>query len=87
MVARSEGHSDNVVLVPEEHLTHLTTWPGEPPERLVRADMTYFETAGGGAVFSVGSIAYCGSLSHDGYRNNVSKLTDNVLRRFRDGPR
>ena len=25
-----------------------------------------------------------GSLSHDGYANNVAKLTDNVARRFVD---
>jgi N,N-dimethylformamidase len=33
-------------------------------------------------VFSTGSIAWCGSLSHQDYRNNVSRITDNVLRRF-----
>ena len=50
----------------------------------VRADMTFFETAAGGAVFSVGSIAWCGSLSHNRYDNNVSRITGNVLRRFLD---
>ena len=44
--------------------------------------MVYFETPNGGAVFSVGSITFCGSLSHDGYRNNISRIVDNVLRRF-----
>jgi N,N-dimethylformamidase len=33
-------------------------------------------------VFSTGSIAWCGSLSHNGYDNNVSRITENVLRRF-----
>ena len=46
--------------------------------------MTFFETDHGGAVFSVGSIAWAGSLSHDGYDNNVSRVTANVLRRFDD---
>jgi N,N-dimethylformamidase len=55
---------------------------GGPTNPLVRADMVFFETGGGGAVFSTGSIAWCGSLSHQGYRNNVSRITDNVLRRF-----
>jgi N,N-dimethylformamidase len=33
------------------------------------------------------SISYCGSLSHNGYDNNISRLTGNVLDRFmRDGP-
>jgi N,N-dimethylformamidase len=69
--------------VHEEWLSHVTTWPGDPPEALIRADMVYFETPNGGAVFSVGSITFCGSLSHDGYRNDISRIVDNVLRRFR----
>ncbi|MBZ0286436.1 MAG: N,N-dimethylformamidase, partial [Anaerolineae bacterium] len=48
----------------------------------VRADMTYFETASGGAVFSTGSITWCGSLSWNHYDNNVSRITENVLRHF-----
>lgn len=39
---------------------------------------------GGGGFFSVGSIAWTGSLSHNDYDNNVARLTTNVLRRFRD---
>ena len=49
---------------------------------LVRADMVYFEGPKDGAVFSVGSIAWIGSLSHNNYENNVSRITENVLRRF-----
>ena len=48
----------------------------------VRSEMAFFETPNGGAVFSVGSISYCGSLSHNNYDNDVSRLTGNVLRRF-----
>ena len=48
----------------------------------VRSDMTYFEGPEGGGVFSVGSIDWCGVLSHNGYDNNVSRITGNVLRRF-----
>jgi N,N-dimethylformamidase len=44
--------------------------------------MVFFKTLNGGAVFSVGSIAWAGSLSHDSYRNNVSRITRNVLERF-----
>jgi N,N-dimethylformamidase len=44
--------------------------------------MTYFETERGGAVFSVGSINWIGSLTFNGGANNVSTVTDNVLRRF-----
>ncbi len=48
----------------------------------MRADMVFFETPNGGAVFSVGSIAYIGALSHNGYVNDVSRITENVVRRF-----
>jgi N,N-dimethylformamidase len=83
VLASSEKHDlTRFVLVPEDWLTHVATWPGDPPDKLIRADMVYFETPHGGAVFSVGSITFCGSLSHDGYRNNVSRVVDNVLRRF-----
>ncbi len=50
--------------------------------RPISSDMVYFETPRGGAVFSVGSIAYLGALSHNDYDNNVSRVTENVLRRF-----
>ena len=52
------------------------------PSATVYADMTYFETPNHGAVFSVGSICWCGSLSHNNYDNNVSRVTENVLQAF-----
>ncbi len=82
ILASSEGHSDAFVLVPEEQLTHITNWPGEPVEHLLRADMTYFELPSGGAVFSTGSITFCGSLPHNNFENNISKLLGNVIRHF-----
>ncbi|TQV83126.1 N,N-dimethylformamidase beta subunit family domain-containing protein [Denitrobaculum tricleocarpae] len=82
ILASSEGHSDAFVLVPEEQLTHITNWPGEPVEHLLRADMTYFELPGGGAVFSTGSITFCGSLPHNNFENNISRLLENVIRHF-----
>lgn len=48
----------------------------------IRADMVYLEYPKGGAVFSTGSIAWCGCLSYNGYQNNVSRITENVLRKF-----
>jgi N,N-dimethylformamidase len=44
--------------------------------------MVYYECPKGGAVFSTGAITWCGSLSHAGYDNNVSRITGNVLGRF-----
>ena len=48
------------------------------------ADMVFFETPAGGAVFSVGSMTYAGSLLVDGGGDTVGRLTANVLRRFLD---
>jgi len=69
------------LIVPEEF---LETAPGLGGEEsgLARADIVFFTMPNNGAVFSVGSISWAGSLSHDGYENNVSRITDNVLRRF-----
>jgi N,N-dimethylformamidase beta subunit-like, C-terminal len=82
VVASSEGHGPSFVVVPEELLSHLATVSGERPACLLRADMTYAELPGGGAVFAVGSITFCGSLSHNRYDNNVSRILRNVLDRF-----
>ena len=48
----------------------------------VRADIVFFETPQGGGVFTTGSISWCASLAHNGYDNNVARMTGNVLRRF-----
>lgn len=82
VVASSGGHSNLYdLMVP----SILDTLP-DPRRTMdpIRADMVFFETSAGGAVFSVGSIAWSGSLSHDGYRNSVSAVTRNVLDRFAD---
>lgn len=50
----------------------------------MKADTTFFETPAGGAVFSVGSIAWSAGLPHNGYDNNVARFPENVLRRFLD---
>lgn len=49
-----------------------------------RADMVYFETGRGGAVFSAGSVGWNGALSHNGDDNAASRLTANVVRSFID---
>ena len=82
VLASSETYHDHFVLVPEEMLTHLSTRTGDPVSRLIRSDMTLFETGHGGFVFSVGSITYCGSLPWNNFDNNISRLTANILNRF-----
>ena len=82
VLARSEAHQSHFVAVPEELLSHVNTVTGEAPRDLIRAEIVYFETAKGGAVFATGSITFCGSLSHDGYANGVSRMLGNVVTRF-----
>jgi N,N-dimethylformamidase len=81
ILASASGYSDSYQHVVEEVLVSDSR-QGGTVNRLVRADMVYFECPNGGAVFSTGSIAWCGSLSYNNYDNNVSRVTDNVLRRF-----
>jgi len=83
VVARSENHSNTYELVNEEvRVAHGMTDGVQNPQ--IRADMVFFEAPNGGAVFSTGSIAYAGSLGHNGFDNAIAKLTWNVLRRFAD---
>ena len=82
IVAQSEAHADTYVVAPEEMLTHVSTTTGDPPADLIRSDIIYFDTPSGGAVFSVGSITFCGSLPCNNYDNAVSRLLENVVRRF-----
>ena len=81
IVATATGFSDQYQFVVEEApamgpFYSGSLYPG------VRADMLFYETPNGGAVFSTGSISWCGCLSYNGYENSVSKLTENVLTRF-----
>lgn len=61
---------------------HMTEVPRGEAE--IRADMVFFETPGGGAVFSTGSISYAGALSINEYQNDIQTMTRNVLDRFLD---
>ncbi len=81
LLATATGHSRKYLPVIEDVL-ELTTGLIEAQDPNVRADMVYFETPNEGAVWSSGSITWCGSLGHNHYENNVSRITENVLRKF-----
>ena len=83
ILASSFGHSDAYQHVVEEVNTSDSR-QGGTENVLVKADMAYLEYPHGGAVFSTSSIAWSGSLSYNGYDNDVSRITENVLRRFAD---
>ncbi|MFD2467541.1 N,N-dimethylformamidase beta subunit family domain-containing protein [Amycolatopsis silviterrae] len=82
VLATSQPHDENYHQAVEDVLEIRAglSGPGNPA---VRADLVLVEHPSGGAVFSAGSIAFLGSLSHDEYRNNVSQLVANVLDGFR----
>lgn len=75
------GYADRLTVAPGVTLRFMVTCEGATR---YQADIVFYETSNGGAVFAVGSIGWQGSLSHEGYANNVAKLTDNIARRFVD---
>ena len=82
VLATATGFSDSYQHVVEEVSSSDSRQGGSvSPE--VRADMTYCEGPNGSAVFSTGSIAWSGALSINNYDNPVSRITRNVLDRFR----
>ena len=81
VTASAQGFSDAYQHVVEEVLSS-DSQQGGTVNPLVKGDLVFFEGPKGGAVFSVGSISWCGSLSHNDYDNNVSRVTGNVLTRF-----
>ncbi len=81
VLASATDHDDEMLRTKEEF--HLTVKDASAMST-VRADMVFYEIAGGGAVFSTGSIAWFGALATNGYDNDVARITANVLRRFRD---
>ena len=87
ILAVSTDHGDSFVAVPEELLSHLHTVTGEPPEDLIRSEIIYSQLEGGGELFSVGSITFCGSLISNACQNGVSKMLENILRRFTSNSR
>ena len=82
-VATSEQHTDAYIRVNED-IGHMLLSIGGLDDPQVHADMVFFETPRGGAVFSTGSIAWISSLFHNDHDNNVSRITRNVLDRFLD---
>ena len=81
VLATSFGHSDYYTHVIEE-VGVMDSHQTGTKSPLVKSDMVYFENPNGGAVFSVGSISWCGCLSYNGYDNNISRIMENVLTRF-----
>ena len=80
VVAHSVRHPADFIMTREELVAPFP--PGESNK--LRADMTFFETPSGGAVFSTGSIGFAGALSHNQYENDICRIATNVIQRFLD---
>lgn len=83
VLAKSVEHSNTFLLTPEELLASFPGLDAIESDRC-RAELVFFETPSGGAVFSTGSIGWSSALSSNKYHNNVSRITANVLKRFLD---
>ncbi|WP_187430299.1 N,N-dimethylformamidase beta subunit [Roseobacter fucihabitans] len=79
LLAQSVTRDNGFMLVPEEQLTHLTNLTGGTAKEAMHADMVLIEYPGGGSVFATGSITFCGCLPWNGYKNDVSRLLQNVI--------
>lgn len=82
VVAVSEGHGPSFFHTYEEMLLPDLFIGGPRPYGGMRSNIVYGRNNKGGGLFSVGSITFCGSLSHNFYDNNVSRLIDNCLKKF-----
>ncbi|MBB4277595.1 N,N-dimethylformamidase beta subunit family domain-containing protein [Rhizobium mongolense] len=87
VIAASEGHGPSFETTYEELLTPGVIDGGPRPYGGMRSNIVYGLDENGGGLFSVGSITFCGSLSHNGYDNNISRLLENCLRKFLSTPR
>jgi N,N-dimethylformamidase len=84
LVLATSGPLSDVYQLVIEELYETLPGNGGTEHPSVRSDVVYGSLQGGGGFFSVGSIAWTASLSHNEYDNNVARMTTNVLRRFRD---
>jgi N,N-dimethylformamidase len=72
-----------VVLAQARHPSFMSTMRMPVPRA---SEIALIAAPSGAAVFSAGSVTWTGSLSHNGYRNGVSTITENVLHRFLETP-
>lgn len=82
LVLATARHFSDVYQATSEDILTSDSQQGGTVSPLVHADMVFFERPNGGAVFSTGSIAWCGALLDEACDNDVSRITKNVLRRF-----
>jgi N,N-dimethylformamidase len=80
LLARSAGHGPSFLGVPEDILTHVIA--ASAGRVIPEAHLVYGCNDAGGQIVSVGSITFLGSLSHNNYDNDISRLLSNVVAKF-----
>ncbi len=80
-LASTNALNDSYQLCVEDVLETVPHQDGFHSDK-VRGDLVYLTRGDGGAVFSVGSINWIVTLGHNTDGNNVSRVTENVLRHF-----
>ena len=81
VLARSKDHSDIYLIAPEEMLDPVPGLGGTENEK-IQSNVVIHQNDNNGGFFSVGSIAWAGSMAWNNYKNEVSQLTYNVLKSF-----
>lgn len=86
LLGSSERHSDLMMGVTDDIFFHLRGYAqGGDSNPHARADIVYFTTPNNGAVFSTGSIGWCGSLLTP-HNNTISRITHNIITTFTTTP-
>jgi N,N-dimethylformamidase len=82
VLATASGFSHDYWVPLEDVISQVMPPLGDEAHPLARSDMVLIPRDDRGSVFSVGSISWTASLGWNGYDNNVSRITRNVLDRF-----
>jgi N,N-dimethylformamidase len=85
ILASATGFGPEYLMVPEDQGTPMPNSDGPNRPDMVRADMVYIPIAGGGEIFSVGSIGFVGAMAWNAFNNSTARLLDNVLAEFVKG--
>lgn len=82
ILAASKDHPNEAQRAAEELLQLFHGSSSGPNDPDIRADMVYFDTPGGGAVFSSSAIAFIASLLINDGNNTSSRALRNVMEHF-----
>ncbi|RBQ19719.1 hypothetical protein DP939_13410 [Spongiactinospora rosea] len=68
-----------------EEINTSALFEGGDTNPMVRGDVTLIHYPNGGAVFSASSMVWSGAFYNNGYDNDLTRITENVLKKFTSG--